>query len=62
MLQSEKTIKSQKKKRKIDIKNLADTFLFIAVFSGIWQLVFLLKIFPTVSLPSPFMVGQSIIE
>jgi len=32
------------------------------VFSGIWQLVFLLKIFPTVSLPSPLMVGQSFIQ
>ena len=62
MLQSQRTNKTQKKKRNIDIKNLADTFLFISVFSGTWQLIFLLKIFPTVSLPSPFMVGQSIIE
>jgi NitT/TauT family transport system permease protein len=49
-------------KRKIDIQSLANTFLFIAIFSGIWQVVFLLKIFPTVSLPSPWMVGQSFIE
>jgi NitT/TauT family transport system permease protein len=54
--------KIQKKNRKFDITSLVDTFLFIAVFSGIWQLIFLLKIFPTVSLPSPFLVGQSIVE
>src|SRR6476620_2192600 len=69
MLYSKKTTtttttanKIQKKNRKFDITSLVDTFLFIAVFSGIWQLIFLLKIFPTVSLPSPFLVGQSIVE
>lgn len=63
MLQSDKkTSKVQKKKRKIDITNLVDIFLFIAIFSGIWQLISLLKIFPTILLPSPFMVGQSIVE
>jgi NitT/TauT family transport system permease protein len=61
MLHPERTNKI-KIMRKIDIQSLVDTFLFIAVFSGIWQLIFLLKIFPTVSLPSPLMVGQSFIQ
>jgi NitT/TauT family transport system permease protein len=48
--------------RKIDIKSLADTLLFIAVFLGIWHLTFLLKIFPPISLPSPLMVAESFAE
>ena len=61
MLQSNR-INRIRKIKKVDIQSLVDTFLFIAVFSGIWQLIVLLKIFPTVSLPSPVMVGQSFIQ
>src|SRR5919112_235910 len=50
------------KKRGIDAHNLADTSLFLAVFIGLWQLVFYLGIFPAVSLPSPLMVGESFVE
>jgi sulfonate transport system permease protein len=49
-------------KRRIDTNSLADTLLFITVFLGIWQSVFLLKIFPTISLPSPLMVAESFVE
>jgi NitT/TauT family transport system permease protein len=60
MLKSQINIKTIKKT--IDIQNLADTLLFITIFLGIWQLTFLLKIFPTISLPSPFMVAESFVE
>ena len=57
-----KTEQKRAKKRGIDVQNLADTSLFLAVFIGLWQLVFYLKIFPVVSLPSPLMVGESFVE
>jgi NitT/TauT family transport system permease protein len=36
--------------------------VFISVFLAIWQLVYILEIFPKLSLPSPLAVGQTIIE
>lgn len=45
--------------RKIDFEDLANITLFIAVFIGIWQLVFMLGIWPKVSMPSPAMVAES---
>ena len=45
--------------RKIDFEDLANITLFIAVFIGIWQLVFMLGIWPEVSMPSPAMVAES---
>ncbi len=53
-----------KKKRKfrLDIEDLANVTLFIAVFLGIWQLVFILGIWPEVSLPSPAMVAGSFVD
>lgn len=45
--------------RKIDLDDLANITLFIAAFIGIWQLVFMLEIWPKVSLPSPAMVAES---
>ena len=45
--------------RKIDFEDLANITLFIAVFIGIWQLVFILGIWPKVSMPSPAMVAES---
>jgi len=46
-------------KRRIDIESIANIVFFIAIIVGTWQLIFLLGIFPTVSLPSPAMVAQS---
>jgi NitT/TauT family transport system permease protein len=45
--------------RKIDFEDLANITLFIAAFIGIWQLVFMLGIWPEVSMPSPAMVAES---
>jgi NitT/TauT family transport system permease protein len=45
--------------RKIDFEDLANITLFIAVFIGIWQSVFMLGIWPKVSMPSPAMVAES---
>lgn len=45
--------------RQIDFEDLANITLFIAVFIGIWQLVFMLGIWPKVSMPSPAMVAES---
>src|ERR671939_344527 len=45
--------------RKIDFEDLANITLFIAVFIGIWQLVFILGIWPKASMPSPAMVAES---
>jgi NitT/TauT family transport system permease protein len=45
--------------RKIDFEDLANITLFIAAFIGIWQLVFMLGIWPKVSMPSPAMVAES---
>ena len=44
---------------KIDLEYLANITLFIATFIGIWQLVFMLNIWPKVSMPSPVMVAES---
>ena len=62
MLKTEQKKRKKAKKRGIDAQNLADTSLFLAMFIGLWQLVFYLKVFPTVSLPSPLMVGESFVE
>jgi NitT/TauT family transport system permease protein len=49
----------KKPDRKIDLEDLANITLFIAIFIGIWQLVFMLDIWPKVSMPSPSMVADS---
>ena len=36
--------------------------LFIAVFIGMWQLVFMLGIFPKIFLPSPTMIGETFVK
>lgn len=51
-----------KKKARLDIEDLANVTLFIAAFIGIWQLVFMLGIWPEVSLPSPAMVAKSFVD
>ena len=45
--------------KRSDLDDLANITLFIAAFIGIWQLVYLLGIWPQVSLPSPAMVAES---
>ena len=51
-----------KRKARLDIEDLANVTLFIAAFIGIWQLVFMLGIWPEVSLPSPAMVAKSFVD
>lgn len=46
-------------KRRIDLHDAANAVLFLAAFVGIWQLVFMLGIWPSVSLPSPTTVAES---
>ena len=45
--------------KRSDLDDLANITLFIASFIGIWQLVYLLGIWPQVSMPSPTMVAES---
>jgi NitT/TauT family transport system permease protein len=52
---------SKKVRTKIDINDTANIILFLAAFLGIWQLIFILGIWPKVSLPSPAMVAQSLV-
>jgi NitT/TauT family transport system permease protein len=49
-------------KHKINLTELANTVLFISVFIGIWQLVYIMGIWPKISLPSPFMVAEAFYE
>ncbi len=49
-------------KGKINLDELANTILFIIAFIGIWQLIYLLGIWPKISLPSPLMVAESFYE
>lgn len=57
---SHKEVNSNRKKS-ISLHHLANITLFIAVFIGIWQLVYVLYIWPEVSLPSPVKVGESFV-
>jgi len=43
---------------KFDLDDISNIVLFLAAFVGIWQLVFVLGIWPKVSLPSPVMVAK----
>jgi sulfonate transport system permease protein len=44
-----------------DLNDAANAALLVAIFIGVWQIVFMLGIWPKISLPSPAMVGQSFI-
>jgi NitT/TauT family transport system permease protein len=48
--------------RKIDFKAAASTVALLVVFIGIWEVIFLLGVFPIVSVPSPLMVAQSLVD
>ena len=52
----------RKELRKLDLDNVANVTLFIAEFIGIWQIVFLLNVWPKVALPSPAMVSGTFEE
>ncbi len=43
-------------KRKVEFDDIVNVVLFLAVFVGIWELVFLLGVWPKVLLPSPAIV------
>ena len=45
--------------KRLGFDDLANITLFIAAFIGIWQLVYILGIWPQVSMPSPAMVAES---
>jgi NitT/TauT family transport system permease protein len=49
----------RKRNGKANLNDIANTLLFLAVIVGIWQLTFMLGIWPKVLLPSPAMVAQS---
>lgn len=49
-------------KKKINFDELANTTLFLMAFIGIWQLIYVLGIWPKISLPSPLMVAESFYE
>jgi NitT/TauT family transport system permease protein len=52
-------IKKGRESNAAHLESIGYTVLFLSVFIGIWQLVFVLGIFPRVSLPSPAMVALS---
>ena len=62
----ESQIQSSKKKynlsKNIVNKDTLSLIVFIASFLALWQLVYMLEIWPKVSLPSPFAVGQTIVD
>ena len=49
-------------RKKINFDELANTTLFLMAFIGIWQLIYVLGIWPKISLPSPLMVAESFYE
>jgi NitT/TauT family transport system permease protein len=65
-LETQIKTKTQKKKlnlsKKVLNKDTLSLVIFLSAFVGIWQLVYVLEVFPKLSLPSPFEVGQTIIE
>ena len=56
--QSEELSSRNRKKVKIDLRNVTNTIVFLAAFLAAWEVVVLLEVFPAVSLPSPFMRGK----
>ena len=57
-----KDIKKRKNRRIIDFKDAASIAAFLVVFLAIWEAIYSLAIFPTVSLPSPSQVAQSLFD
>ncbi|HJU14084.1 MAG TPA: ABC transporter permease [Candidatus Nitrosotalea sp.] len=44
------------------MNDAANAALFLAIFIGMWQVAFMLGIWPKISLPSPLMVAQSFVK
>jgi NitT/TauT family transport system permease protein len=59
-LLEEKHAQKQSSKRSLDVSDAANIALFLAAFVGIWQLVFLLGIWPSYLMPSPAMIVSTI--
>jgi NitT/TauT family transport system permease protein len=55
-------IKRRRETKGVDLESIGYTVLSVSVFIGIWQLVFVLGIFPRVSLPSPATVAFSFVD
>ncbi|HET8858133.1 MAG TPA: ABC transporter permease, partial [Nitrososphaeraceae archaeon] len=62
----ETEIKNSKRKlnfsKKIINKDTLSLVTFIVAFLALWQLIYILEIFPKISLPSPLSVGETILE
>jgi NitT/TauT family transport system permease protein len=59
---SEELWSRNRKKVKIDLRNATNTIVFLAAFLAVWEVIVLLEVFPAVSLPSPFIVAQSLLD
>src|SRR2546422_6257246 len=42
-----------------NLHDAANAALFIAAFLGVWQIIFMLGIWPKISLPSPILVAEN---
>lgn len=51
---------TDRNKRRFDVADAANIALFLAAFVGLWQLVYVLEIWPKVLMPSPTSVVDSI--
>lgn len=60
MLEKRTQLEKRSNKRRFDLADAANVALFLATFVGLWQLVFILKIWPESSLPSPATVVGAI--
>ncbi|AFU59569.1 MAG: ABC transporter permease [Nitrososphaera sp.] len=60
MLEKETQSQERRSKGRFDLADVANVALFLAAFVGVWQLVFLLGIWPESSLPSPATVVEAI--
>nr|WP_294808466.1 ABC transporter permease [uncultured Nitrososphaera sp.] len=55
-------VKNGSGRKKLDTTDIANTVLMLAAFVGIWQLVYLLGIWPKELLPAPVQVASSLVE
>jgi NitT/TauT family transport system permease protein len=53
---------AKKSEKNFALTDAANIILFLSAFLGIWQLVFLLEIWPKILIPSPAMVATSILN
>src|SRR5215831_8794065 len=50
------------RKYKVDKTDIVYPVIFIAVFLGFWQLTYSLGVFPKISFPAPYTVGESFVK